>query len=88
MSSACIISQEYRWTEAERAAILAQPLMPEDAFTKEWQRLEALQQQVEAAGKRVNRKVAAPPQHLPQLRTLPAGSLPVRQLLRNAASSS
>ena len=56
-----VILQEYRWTEAERAAILAQPLMDEDAFTKEWQRLEALQQQVEAAGKRVNRKVAAPP---------------------------
>ena len=63
------ILQEHRWTEAEQAAILAQPLMPEDAFTKEWQRLEALQQQVEAAGKRVNRKVAAPAQHSVQLST-------------------
>jgi hypothetical protein len=86
MSSACIISQEYRWTEAERAAILAQPLMPEDAFTKEWQRLEALQQQVEAAGKRVNRKVAAPPHCLAQLRTPPARPLPKRQLLCKAAA--
>lgn len=62
----CGVLQEYRWTEAERAAILAQPLLPEDTFTKEWQRLEALQQQVEAAGKRVNRKVAALAQHFPQ----------------------
>lgn len=51
------MAQEYKWNEAEKAAILARPQLSRRDVDRELAAYEAKKQEVESLSKRVNRKV-------------------------------